>query len=105
MTVYVDELKVYRTEQIQPAARRWGTRWAHLTCGGDCEELHAFAESIGMRREWAQHMDKSDHYFHHYDLVPTRHAKALKAGAVFKPIREQAAEYNARLNGHPELLP
>lgn len=98
MSVYVDDLRTYPTEAIQPAARRYGNTWCHLTCGGDCDELHAFAARIGMRPAWAQHMDRADHYYHHYDLTPARRARAVKAGAEYKSNRDQAAEHIARDN-------
>lgn len=96
MTVYVDEIRDYG-ESVKGAARRWGTRWSHLTCGGDCDELHRFAARLGLRRTYAQHMEREDHYYHHYDVTPPKRAVALRLGAVFKPAREHAAEHLARL--------
>jgi hypothetical protein len=40
--------------------------------------LHAFAEALGLRRAWFQ--NKAG--FPHYDLIPTRRAKAVVLGAV-----------------------
>lgn len=38
---------------------RWrGRRWSHLTSDRDFDELHAFAERLGLRRAWFQ----GDHY-------------------------------------------
>ena len=42
------------------------------------EELHQFAERIGMKRAWFQ--DKSA--WLHYDLTASKRALAVKAGAV-----------------------
>lgn len=57
----------------------------HLTTDGPLIQLHAFAERIGMKREWFQ-----DHRIApHYDLTPSRRARALQLGAVFVPMREQ----------------
>jgi hypothetical protein len=53
--------------------------------GMSLEELHAFAERLGLRRAWFQSARVP-----HYDLTTRRHASALKAGAVFIPAREQA---------------
>lgn len=52
----------------------------------DLERLHAFAESIGLRRAWFQPTSTP-----HYDLTPGRRKLALAMGAVFVPWREQAA--------------
>jgi hypothetical protein len=97
VTVWVDEIRDYG-DSVKGAARRWGSKWSHLTCGGDCDELHAFAERLGLRRAYAQHMDREDHYYHHYDCTPSKRALALRLGAVFKPAREQAGEMLARLD-------
>jgi len=95
MTVYYDEIRDYG-DSVKGAARRWGTKWSHLTCGGDCEELHTFAARLGLRRSYAQHMDRDDHYYHHYDITPPKRILARQYGAIFKPAREQAAEMLAR---------
>lgn len=91
MPVLVDEIRDYG-DSVKGAARRWGSRWSHLTCGGDCDELHAFAARLGLKRAYAQHMDRADHYYHHYDVTPPKRETALKQGAIFVPAREQAAE-------------
>lgn len=77
--VYVDALLTwpgaYRGRGAAMAARvgaRNGNRWCHLFAD-TAEELHAFAEKLGMKREWGQ----GDHY----DLTPRRRAAALAAGA------------------------
>lgn len=101
MTAYVDDLMVhggpglYRGEDAVQAERvgaRNGHRWAHLYCE-DLEELHQFAASIGLRREWAQ---TSRRGVPHYDLTPGRRARAVVAGAI--PLtRREAFELRARL--------
>jgi len=58
----------------------------HLTTDGPIEELHAFAERIGLRRVWFQEHPLVPHY----DLTATKRAAALAAGALFVPSREQA---------------
>lgn len=45
--------------------------------GTDLEELHRFAESIGLRREWYQGAN-----FPHYDLVKSKRAQAIRKGAI-----------------------
>lgn len=64
----------------------------HLTTDGPIEELHSFAEQIGLRRIWFQPHPKMDHY----DLTPRRRAVALAHGAVFVEARAQAVARRAR---------
>jgi hypothetical protein len=49
------------------------------------DELHAFAESIGMKRSWFQ-----DHPRHpHYDTISKgKKSKAIKAGAILISSKE-----------------
>lgn len=71
MAVYVDSAFI--------AARvgRVSGRWCHLTAD-DPEELHAFAERIGLRRSWFQAKPKGRW---HYDVVESRRAAAVRLGA------------------------
>lgn len=73
MTIYVDSIIDWPIEAVQPVARKCGTRWCHLISDASEEELHAFAQRIGLRRSWYQ--------AGHYDLVPARRAAAVRAGA------------------------
>lgn len=41
------------------------------------EELHTFAQKIGLKREWFQDHD----LLAHYDLTKSKRAQAVKAGA------------------------
>lgn len=85
MTVYVDELSHW------PGAKRpFHEGSCHLTATTD-DELHAFATRIGMRRAWFQEHRVANHY----DLTPTRRARALRLGAVFMPAREQIVRRRA----------
>lgn len=69
MAVYVDEAKYpFR-----------GKLYCHMMTDGETTELTAFADRIGLRRDWIQR--KGSHY-EHYDLSPTMRAKAIAAGAV-----------------------
>ena len=43
------------------------------------EELHAFAQSIGLKRKWAQGEDDPRRALH-YDLTPGKRAQAVRAG-------------------------
>jgi Protein of unknown function (DUF4031) len=72
--ILVDDLTEYPDDWVTGAARKHGKRWCHLMSDDSLVELHAFAQSIGLRREWSQ----GDHY----DLTPGMRAKALRFGAT-----------------------
>lgn len=91
MTVYVDEVRRYGRESIQPAARRWGNVWCHMICDGELQELHAFAARLGLRRAWFQDNTRRPRLAH-YDLLPSRRAKALEFGAVEIKAQDWARE-------------
>lgn len=42
------------------------------------DELHVMAQSIGLKREWFQDKRSGKHY----DLVPSKRAAAVAAGAI-----------------------
>lgn len=48
----------------------------HMFTDGEIEELHLFAEKIGMKRAWFQ-----NNRIPHYDLTPQRRRVAVAAGA------------------------
>lgn len=82
MTIYVDSLIEwgrpggYSNSQAERVGARHGHRWCHMVSdqGPDAPELHAMAAKLGLKRAWFQ----GDHY----DLVPTKRAAALSAGAL-----------------------
>ena len=84
MTVYVDAITTYGVPLIKGEAKRYGTKWSHMWTDGDLEELHEFALSIGMKRRWFQ----PHHIMAHYDIVPSRRERAIKAGAIEASIRD-----------------
>ena len=51
----------------------------HLWTDGDTEELHLFAEKIGLKRKWFQ-ISRSG--IEHYDLTESRRKKAIEFGAI-----------------------
>jgi len=63
--------------------RYWHRRCGHLVSDASIEELHKFAESLGLRREWFQ--AKS---IPHYDLTGAVHELAIERGAVLVSSRE-----------------
>lgn len=67
MAVYVDD------ERIE-----WrGKVWCHMVADTP-EELHAFAELLGLRRSWFQ----SASVYPHYDVTMAVRTKALRFGAL-----------------------
>lgn len=71
MSVYVDNLR-------NTAPRRgWPyTMSAHLLAD-TLDELHTFAQRLGLKREWFQRGSAP-----HYDLTASRHKLALELGAI-----------------------
>lgn len=67
----------------------------HLTSDCSDEELHAFAELLGLKREWFQ----PHRVMNHYDLTPRKRAKALRLGAIFMGGMEQIRR--RRAGGNP----
>ena len=58
-------------------------RCGHLVSDSSIEELHAFAERLGLRREWLQRRS-----IPHYDLTGERYELALAIGAELISSRE-----------------
>lgn len=81
MAVYVDDAFLHGD---------WG-RWTgggHLQADSR-EELHAFAESMGLRRAWFQTKPgRPDH--DHYDLTAEARRRALELGAIPEGWRDGA---------------
>ena len=76
MTVYVDELLDYGV--MHGSA---GPEWCHcFSDSEDIEELHRFADALGLSRRWFQGPPRSS--FPHYDLTANMRAKALRLGAT-----------------------
>jgi hypothetical protein len=79
MAVYVDDAFV---------AADWGfwTGGGHLQADSP-EELHAFAQLLGLRREWFQSRPgRPDR--DHYDLTRAKRDAAILAGAIPETARE-----------------
>lgn len=89
MSVYVDDWFDYGKR-----IGRAGPFWSHLTAD-TVEELHAFAQGIGLRRAWFQ-----NHKLKHYDIGswPIRQL-ALAHGAKEVTGRELAALHRSLTGG------
>lgn len=74
--VYIDKLSSYLSLQVSQQARKHGNQWSHLFADS-VEELHEFAESLGLKREWFQ--DKKN--FPHYDIIKSKKVLAIELGA------------------------
>ena len=69
------------TVLVDRAVWPWrGRRWAHLVSDTSYDELHAFADRLGLRREWFQ----GDHY----DVPAHVRERALALGAEPVDARE-----------------
>lgn len=97
MTVYVDN---YRCPATVGSIRG---RWSHLTASTP-EELHEFAQHLGLRPEWFQArckhakcpaMDGVCVHFH-FDLVEAKRTDAIRLGAEVIDIREMGAIISLR---------
>ena len=77
MAILVDPLREY------PHTGLPFRRWCHLVSDGSFEELHAFAEQLGIPRRFFQ----GDHY----DLPQHVRTRALELGAVPVTTRELLA--------------
>ena len=80
MPCYVDEIQDYGG-MVAEAAKRFGTKWCHMTADTP-EELHEMAKKLGLRREWCSDHTQPHSRTLHYDLVPSKRARAVKLGAL-----------------------
>ncbi|MEU4836209.1 DUF4031 domain-containing protein [Streptosporangium sp. NPDC023615] len=64
-----------------------GLLWSHLVSDASVEELHAFAEALGVPR---RAFDRD-----HYDVPETVYARAVALGAEEVPSRELVARLTA----------
>lgn len=71
--IFVDEVLDYSVMTKRPSP----DLWCHMVTDGHIDELHQFAEKIGLRRERFQ--NKPGHP--HYDLRPEKRALAVQLGA------------------------
>ena len=93
--IYVDNMRM--------PARVRGTRgyWSHLTADAK-DELHEFAERLGLKRSWFQTCKRpcgkpGEPCVHwHYDITDSKRDEAIRLGAEDIDIREMGAIISAR---------
>src|SRR5262245_19727727 len=81
----------------------WHRRCGHLVSDTSIEELHEFAESLGLRREWCQLKS-----IPHYDLTGEEYDLALARGATLVSSREivrRAFRLNPAKKSIDKMLP
>jgi hypothetical protein len=98
MTVYVDDAR------IPARVGRIRGRWSHLFADSQ-EELHAFAERLGLQRSWFQPGTPyggvpSRHW--HYDVTESKRTEAIRLGAVAVTMRD-SVDIKRRRDGLPLL--
>jgi hypothetical protein len=79
MTIFVDPPKRYETKLRHKV-------WSHMVSDTSADELHEFAQRLGLKRAWSQ--GGAGKGPHHYDVTPAYRAKALVLGAVEVSSRE-----------------
>jgi hypothetical protein len=84
LAVYVDE----------PVWEWRGRRWCHLLADTE-EELHAFADGLGLKRAWFQHRPERP-WKDHYDLPEDARRAAVRAGALEVDLRYVAVHLRVR---------
>ena len=73
---------------VDDAIWRWRDRvWAHLVSDASYEELHRFADGLGLQRRWFQ----GDHY----DVPSDVRDEAIRLGAVPVSSRELVTRLRA----------
>jgi len=72
------------------------SRWSHMTADST-EELHAFAERLGLPRRAFQ-QKRSNPVYDHYDLTEELREKAISIGVVAVSWREAARLRRKRLS-------
>lgn len=88
MTIFVDQLEAWGW-----ILRGRAVHSCHMfTDSLDIEDLHLFAERIGMKRRWFQ----DHHVAPHYDLTKSRRDHALLLGAVSVDRRTASGIWRAR---------
>jgi DNA polymerase-1 len=102
--IVVDPLIAWSHAPAPGAEKHFGNgkQSCHLCIfGGEAEELHTFAQRIGLRRSWAQVPPKASHL--HYDLTPSKRREAIEEGALSVTREEIVALWRAEREGPSAL--
>lgn len=86
MSVYVDALRTTLR------SRQWPFQEACHMIADSLDELHAMAETIGLRRGWFQ----KHAVMPHYDLTPNKRKQAVHHGAIEINAAQMVAELQKR---------
>lgn len=92
MTVYVDDWRQKAT------VGRHTSRWSHLFSDASDEELHAFAERIGLKRSYFQKAGDPIQLRRHYDVTESKRRAAVAAGATEITWRDAGRMRNAEVD-------
>jgi hypothetical protein len=86
-------MAVYVGEQCSTVRTpRWPYKYAAHLFADSLDELHRFALSIGLRRDWFQ-----DHpRLRHYDVTAGKRREAIQKGAVAVPPQTEVAFMRAK---------
>lgn len=77
--IFVDNMRTPAT--VKNGSREVSGLWSHLTSDQDTDdELHAFAQQLGLRREYHQPYPK--HSRSHYDVTEPKRRAAIRLGAI-----------------------
>lgn len=86
---------------VDTAIWRWrGRRWAHLVSDRSIEELHTFANVLGLRREWFQ----GDHYDvpeEVRDEAVRLGAREVSSGELVRRLRDAGLRRGSRVSSLP----
>ncbi len=97
MSVYVDPLFEW------PKTRAWPYGFvSHLYADSE-EELHEFAERLGMKRSWCSDKTQPGSRVLHYDLSPNKRRVAVSLGAVEVEHEHKREYYRAADVRHAEI--
>ena len=81
MSIYVDESREYKSAHLPYRD------WCHMFADS-LAELDAAAVELGLKPEWRQ---KAGTALVHYDLTPSKRARAIECGATEVTVREGVA--------------
>jgi hypothetical protein len=103
MSVYVDDAGI--PAKVRNGSRVHNSRWYHLTADTP-EELHRFAEGLGLKRSYFQpgkgRGDGTPSPFWHYDLTEGKRQQAIKQGAQQVAWRDMPGICRNRVPQGPE---